>query len=497
MHCVDFEKTAGRIRPELYSSGLGAQLVGSDATRPGYLRDLHFKAARTHDWALTNPGQRILDTHFVFPLLHLDAADPRNYFFGPTDEILKLTIEDLGLDVMYRMGSSIESVNARRRWDDPSAPKPGYYNCVEPADWDKYADVLSGIIRHYTRGWAKGYQWGERIRYWELWNEPNDRPGGSWLNADGDFDTERNHARFWKFFPHVLKRLKAEFPELKFGGPSVCFPDKRFLKGMLEECRKVGYAPDFVTYHGYGSRPAEVLCVPSDMRSFLDELGFEQTELILNEWHYIPHPGIWGDFGASPERFKNVIDPEDGLAGIDSAIFTLQAFAGFQESDLDQCYFYGCGHGHGQHWGLRNYDGTCNKVYYALKMFGTVLSDCDVFAAVTHAPDEPGAVRCFAAPSRDGRRKYLIVSRFKPGARDFDVVVNGLEGFEPTSVLALDRERDLEEIKTPEGDGKADASFTPFSPSVATPIYFRQGERFRFQCWKGSSEAWLIVFEKP
>ena len=64
-------------------------------------------ATRTHDWALRNHGQRIVDTHFVFPLMHLDPKDPKNYFFKATDEALRIS-KDLGLKILYRMGSSIE-----------------------------------------------------------------------------------------------------------------------------------------------------------------------------------------------------------------------------------------------------------------------------------------------------------------------------------------------------------------------------------------------------
>ncbi len=258
---VDFSVREGKIRPELFSAGLGGQLTGPQSGRLDEIARLHLYSARTHDWALCNPGQRVCDTHFIFPLLHADTEDARNYFFGPTDEILKLTIEKLGLHVMYRMGTSIESVNARRKKKEGMGQKeaddgtvewdlPGYYNCVEPSDWEQYAKALSHIIRHYTQGWANGYRWGNRMMYWELWNEPNDRPGGSWINRDGNTDKVANYARFNEFYVFVLKRLKAEFPSLKFGGPATCYYDEPFLRNHLAKCRESGYAPAFVSWHG-------------------------------------------------------------------------------------------------------------------------------------------------------------------------------------------------------------------------------------------------------
>ena len=84
---------------------MGGQLVGIVSGRePELLAPLNLWGARTHDWALINAGQRICDTHFVFPLFHLDPSDPSNYFFGPSDEILDRTVNLLGLNVLFRMG---------------------------------------------------------------------------------------------------------------------------------------------------------------------------------------------------------------------------------------------------------------------------------------------------------------------------------------------------------------------------------------------------------
>ena len=492
---VDFTRPVGKIRPQLHSSGLGGQLVGGQSNKTGCLKELQLWGARTHDWALLNAGQRMLDTHFVFPLMHLDAKDPKNYFFGPTDEILKITTQDLGLHVMYRMGTSIESVNARRNWQDPKSPKPGYYNCVEPADWDQYAEVLTGIIRHYTEGWANGFKWGDKLTYWELWNEPNDRPGGSWLNADGDFDSARNWARFQRFYAHVLKILKSRFPHLKFGGPATCYCDLPFLRNTLLACKEVGYAPDFVSWHNYACRPGEMLETPAKVRALCDELGFKDIELVINEWHYLPYPEVWGDFNAPSEIYaKRILDPVNGLTGIESAIYTLQVIMGLQTTCLDQSYYYGCGQGYGGLFGIRNADASLQKVYYALKLFGTVVRACDDFVNVKAERGVWDPIQCFGAISRDRRRKYLIVSRYKGGSPTFEVVVKGLGKAKVRSVEALNEQLDLETVSLP-AKAEENTSRTPFSPAVASPVFTRDGDTFTFNCWTPTSAAWLITFD--
>ena len=95
------------------------------------VKKMNFTATRTHDWALVNSGERIIDTHFIFPLINLDPADPTNYYFEPTDKILQRSF-DMGLDVLYRIGTSIEHTG------------DVHYNSNPPYDFNKYAEVLAG-----------------------------------------------------------------------------------------------------------------------------------------------------------------------------------------------------------------------------------------------------------------------------------------------------------------------------------------------------------------
>jgi len=79
---VNFDKDIGKVRPELHSSGFGPQICSCPSNVIDTIRSMGFKASRTHDWALINPGQRVCDYFHMFPLMHLDAKDPKNYVFG-------------------------------------------------------------------------------------------------------------------------------------------------------------------------------------------------------------------------------------------------------------------------------------------------------------------------------------------------------------------------------------------------------------------------------
>ena len=169
---VNFNAETGRIRPELHSSGFGPQICSCPQENIDAIRAMGFKASRTHDWALINPNERVCDYFHLFPLMHLDAKDPKNYVFGPTDYLLKRTREEVGHDIFYRLGTSIEHSGAKV-----------HFNSLIPEDFDKVAEIFAGTVRHYNCGWADGHRWN--IRYWEIWNEP-DGFNNMWCLPDGD-----------------------------------------------------------------------------------------------------------------------------------------------------------------------------------------------------------------------------------------------------------------------------------------------------------------------
>ena len=82
---ADFSTEIGPVRPEIHSSGFGPTICSQTAQDLEDVKSMGFTFARTHDWALVNSNQRVCDYFHIFPLMHLDAKDPKNYHFGPTD----------------------------------------------------------------------------------------------------------------------------------------------------------------------------------------------------------------------------------------------------------------------------------------------------------------------------------------------------------------------------------------------------------------------------
>ena len=418
---VDFGEKVGDIRPALHSSGWSPRLYprllqNDDAA----IRSLRMTYTRTHDWALVNSGQRVVDTCRIFPLMHLDPKDPKNYVFEPTDDILRLA-RNLGLKICYRLGESIEHTVDR------------HYNVNVPEDYDKYAEVMAGIVRHYNRGWANGFEWN--IEYWQLWEEP-DGLNNLWClpGAEGR-DKLAMRRRFIRLFVTVMKRLKAEFPEIKFGGPALCWFQRDYFRDLIVACKDAGLKPDFISWDCYSADPDRMVADAAAARKLCDELGCEKTEIVMAEWHYLKTwEGVHGH-NSSPQQVKAAKYGPSGINQIDSACYALTVLSKFQFSHFDQAYYYGCAHQ--GNWGYMDEDRVFNKPYHALVSFGNVVGDHrDLCRATSGAK----SVTVLAARSADLARKTLLVTDYCGKGRSFEVTVKGVDAASQPVVRRLDHE---------------------------------------------------------
>ena len=438
---VNFNVETGKMRPELHSSGFGPQICACPQNTIDAIKAMGFKASRTHDWALVNNNERVCDYFHLFPLMHLDARDPKNYVFGPTDYLLKRTREEVGHDIFFRLGTSIEHSGSKI-----------HFNSAIPEDFDKVAEIFAGTIRHYNRGWADGHEWG--IKYWEIWNEP-DGGNNMWCLPDGDggrgatkeardADQKARDAKrrnlFVKFFVTCLKRIKSEFPDVKAGGPALCSMRVEYFTALLKACKEAGVAPDFISWHQYTQNPATIMKNIDVGRRLCDDLGFPNCELVINEWHYLGKYGWPGLRSPDPAVRSKVWDGPASHNGIDSSCFNLTVLSKFQTSKLDQAYYYGCSPV--GNWGFMDDKMQKYKVYSGLAIFGDILK----FYPVICESSCDGAVTVLAAKSADGVRKGALVTDYRAGGTEIVVKVDGVAEDAPVRAWVHDYTRDREEI---------------------------------------------------
>ena len=412
MITIDFNSKQGLIRKELYGSGLHTFISSRRITDYSEtFKTLRFPIVRNHDWALNNPNQRMIDVHHIFPLMHLDPKDERNYVFGPSDEVIRLVYE-AGSKVFYRLGTSIEHT------------KDIHFNANPPEDFHKYAEVCAGIIRHYTRGWNNGFHYD--MKYWEIWNEPEGHTN-MWTGTDEEFA---------KFFAIMLKRLKDEFPELKIGGPAHCTYRPALLDMLKAECDKLGVKPDFYSYHMYSNNLEKPQMLCTEPRAHLDRIGWTDTECCINEWHFIRS---WSGLhsNVTEESYKRFTESRDGLMGINSAAFNIAVFTIWQNSSLESAFYYGCGTGS---WGIQYPSKRFNKNYYSLLMMRDMVYD---YPNQVEAKGGEETQRTIAGISDDGAQAAILVADLYGSNM---VIPLEIKGFKPSSIsyLALDDARDNE-----------------------------------------------------
>ncbi|MBP3404715.1 MAG: hypothetical protein J6N18_01320 [Kiritimatiellae bacterium] len=438
---ADFTQETVLFRRELHSTGSGPTICSCPQEYIEDLRSMGFKASRTHDWALINPGQRVCDYFHIFPLMHLDAKDPANYVFGPTDYLLKRTREEVGHDIFFRLGTSIEHSGNKV-----------HFNALIPEDFDKVAETFAATVRHYNRGWADGFHWG--IKYWEIWNEPNLKtamwflPGGDEAK-DGDKEEQaRRDAKrrdlFVKFFVTVLKRLKSEFPDIKVGGPAFCWWDEPYARALFDGCRAAGVEPDFLSWHRYSENPAEFLEQTEAARALCDEYGFKKCELIINEWHYFGRSDYDWEMLRSPdpEIVAKIWSGPRSHNGIDSSCFNLAVLSQFQTSKLDQAYYYGCKSTGA--WGYMDEHKRKFKVFYGLQLFGRFANGYAKLCAATGLdPADESVVTVLAGKSADGRKQALLVSDYRVRTDCLVVDMKGVPADAKVTATVHDYTRDI------------------------------------------------------
>ncbi len=287
----------------------------SDQTRTNFdeFAALEIPYARLHDSAHCHAygGWHSVDISGVFPDFNQDAANPDNYDFAVTDEYLQ-TLRDAGTEPFYRLGQSIE------HWIRKYGVNP-------PADFHKWAVVCEHVIRHYNEGWADGFHWN--LQYWEIWNEPDNGAAADGRQSPTWTGTAE---QFIDFFLVVACHLKQCFPELKIGGPSLCW-NLDFCERLLKACSEHGVTLDFLSWHYYGTSVEEMAAKASVIRELMDRCGHGGAESILNEYNYVRG---WTD------EWPYSLDCESGSRNYKGAAFTAAAMSALQRAPLDMLMFY-------------------------------------------------------------------------------------------------------------------------------------------------------------
>ncbi len=388
---ADFAVRSGTIRP-LHGINKGPLAPGGVFDVIQEQRELGIPFTRLHDCGWPNPY--VVDHHAVFPNPNADPALPESYDFRLTDEYID-AVRRTGAEPIYRLGESIEHTSVKR-------------HVHPPADMARWAAVCLGIIRHYNEGWADGFHHG--IRYWEIWNEPENRPV-MWSGTDGDY---------LRLYQTAAAGIKGRFPDLKVGGPALGasgsfvkgqFIPTEFAISFLKMCRRDKVPLDFFSWHCYTADPAELVARSWAIRRLLDSQGFTETESHLNEWNFLPG-NTWMPItrAGTPTVRQRYYEEMAGAAG---AAFIAASLLELQDAPIDICNLY---HGELGAFGIFTEQGVPQKAYQALRMFHGLV---ETPRRVETQGAVAGKLACGAGLSTDGRAATMLVSNFADPRQDF------------------------------------------------------------------------------
>jgi hypothetical protein len=345
---IDFSRPSGEIRP-LHGINCGPICDGGMVDLTEFYQELRVPLVRLHDCHWPNPD--VVDIHTIFPDFDADPDDPASYRFAKTDEYVAATLAT-DARIVFRLGESIDHGRIKE-------------HVHPPRDTEKWAAICLGIVRHYNDGWANGFR--HRIGYWEIWNEPENRPV-MWSGTDEDY---------FRLYAVTSRALKERYPDLKIGGPAVGatgsvengeYRPTPFVAEFLETCRRENLPLDFFSWHCYADDPEELVVRAKGVRRELDERGFAKTESHLNEWNYLPD-GDW-----SPLTLSGQGEPRkrwhERTTGAEGAAFAATALILLQDAPVDATNFY-----RGEIGGFSAFDGFGGptKSFYGLKAFATSL----------------------------------------------------------------------------------------------------------------------------
>ena len=406
---VTAHKTDRRIKP-LHGVNGGPKTYNFSFDTSKYFKEAGIPFARLHDVEYPLGSGEFVDIHCVFPNFDADPADPASYDFTCTDAYIQAII-DTGCEVFYRLGESIDH-GTIKKYIRP------------PKDDEKWARICEGVVRHYNEGWANGFH--HHIRYWEIWNEPENPP--MWTGTREDF---------FRLYSVTANRLKKRFPDIKVGGYASCgfyaltrpksdafhqsfvpyFAD--FLDYISAPATK---APlDFFSWHIYNDDPAEVVRHADYVAKTLKAKGFAHTESCLDEWNYGGH-GF------------------DGMRQIGAACYVGSVLCDLQRAPVDAAMYYDA-QPRQRYGGLFQLCTTTpSKTYYSMKAFG-VLYQLRSEAGISCAD---GRVRVCAAS--DGRNVAAILCNGGTDAVSLAVRIDGCEAGKKIDCCLLDAAHDLQKV---------------------------------------------------
>ena len=273
---ISLDKKVRKIKP-MHGGGQPPTTSNASDCFFHYLTEAGIPYSRLHDVGGAFGCGKYVDIQNIFRDFNADVDDPDSYDFTFTD-LLLAQLNKAKVEPYFRLGETIEN-----------AAKVKTYRLDVPSDMHKWASICEHIVRHYTKGWANGYNY--KITYWEIWCE-SDNPPYLWTGTNEEY---------YKLYEITAKLIKKEHPNVKVGayGCSSLYGawDSKstgwekvarthrlpFFRGFFKYIKETDTPIDFFSYHSYYNTK-KTIAHDEYIHSQLVELGYGDLEIHLNEW---------------------------------------------------------------------------------------------------------------------------------------------------------------------------------------------------------------------
>lgn len=396
----DFSNICGRIKP-LHGVNGGPATTNFTFNHIEEFRNAGIPYSRLHDVEGKYGGTYYVDIPNVFPDFNADPENPNSYDFDLTDLYIEKIYES-GTEAFYRLGVTIENGPIKKR-------------IFPPADYKKWAKICEGIIKHYTQGWADGYNY--KMEYWEIWNEP-----------DNNLDTKINpmwqasKEEYFKLYEVTSNYLKEKFPHLKIGGYASCgfYPVVKdeatareqyfvdffidFLEYITSDEHKSPI--DFFSWHIYSNKVENVIAFSEFCYKKLCEYGLSGVESILNEWNYCGTSAL--------------------VKSMPAAAMIAGTFCELQKTPVSSAMYYDAMPSRVNYCGLFTYpEYGVAKPYYSFRMFNELYK---LGKEIKSNCNYNGLYTCAAT---NGENHAILISFYEP----FDLLKKSTLKFDTTGVI--------------------------------------------------------------
>ncbi|MBD3383941.1 T9SS type A sorting domain-containing protein [candidate division KSB1 bacterium] len=392
----------------------------------------------------------------TYPSWQCDPNDPSNYNWTLSDAQFQSYMNG-GFEPFFRIGGEYQCGVRLHDYNGPRAD--------EEQNW---IEAAVRVVKRYNN-WHGA---GNALHYLNIHTEfPNPK---FW---------DRKDQAFFPFWVNAYRRLKAEFPDHKIGGPgftsSARFAnddlearDVQTVIQFLEYLYQHDLRPDWLGWHIFNFWPENYYKAGKKYRQLLDGSGiyvgmvswsgsgfFDDTELICDAYN-LCSGGVATDeqgqnaYTLSVEKQDTLYNQKRGAALLTAAWISLQL------TDVIKAYYYRCGDpesypdgkpgyaphpagGAGLFYGDKT--GTYKPMAHAVRFWSEIVNNYPLLLQTDYPCVNADSLKLYtlAAKSRDATSCALLVSNPEEIAQEFTIELENIDRYEISYSLVNDTETGL------------------------------------------------------